>query len=100
MGTDEVLLVRLVQLGDQAYGVVEQREHVREGVAEEPRDPDRDIDPRPPQLGQRDRLEPGHPAGGGSQTGATPSRASTSPMSSPLVRIADVPQTDSPTDCG
>ena len=35
-----------------------------------------------------------------SQTGSTPSRASTSAMSSPLVRMAEVPQTDRPTDGG
>ena len=35
-----------------------------------------------------------------SQTGRTPSSASTSAMSSPEVRIAEVPHTESPTDCG
>ena len=35
-----------------------------------------------------------------SHTGRTPSSASTSAMSSPEVRIALVPHTDRPTDCG
>ncbi|COX48612.1 Uncharacterised protein [Mycobacterium tuberculosis] len=35
-----------------------------------------------------------------SHTGRTPSSASTSAMSSPAVRIAEVPHTDSPTDRG
>lgn len=35
-----------------------------------------------------------------SQTGVTPSSARTSPMSSPDVRIADVPHIDSPTERG
>ena len=35
-----------------------------------------------------------------SHTGVTPISASTSAMSSPAVRIAEVPQTDRPTDCG
>ncbi len=35
-----------------------------------------------------------------SHTGRTPSSANTSAMSSPAVRIADVPHTDSPTDGG
>ena len=35
-----------------------------------------------------------------SHTGVTPISASTSAMSSPAVRIAEVPHTDRPTDCG
>ena len=62
VGADEVLLVRLVEVGDQPYGVVEHGHHVREGVAEEAGDPYGDVDPRSLQLGQRDDLEVDHAA--------------------------------------
>ena len=57
VGADVVLLGGLVQAGDQPDGVVEQRDHVREGVAEEAADADGHVDARAAQLGQRDRLE-------------------------------------------
>ena len=44
-------------------GVVEHGHHVREGVPEEAADAHRDVDPRPAQLGERDRLQAGDPAG-------------------------------------
>ena len=56
-----VALGRLVEPGDQRHRVVEQRHQVREGVAEEARDAHGDVDPRPAELLQRDRLEPDHP---------------------------------------
>ena len=55
VGADVVRLVRLVQPGDQPDGVVQQRDHVRERVAEEAADPHGDVDPRPAELGERDR---------------------------------------------
>ena len=94
------MLVRLVQLGDQPDGVVEHRHHVREGVPEEARDPDGDVDPGPAQLRQRDHLQSTTRREASSQTGSTPISASTSAMSSPQVRMAEVPQTDRPTDRG
>ena len=64
VGTDEVGLVRLVEIGHHRHGVVEHRDDVGEGVPEEPGDADRDVDPRPAELLQRHRLQPGHPPRG------------------------------------
>ena len=100
MLADEVLLGRLVQRGDQPHGLVEQRDQVREGVAEEAADAADDIDPRPAQLGQRDDLDAEEAAVLLLPAGRTPSSASTSAMSSPWVRIALVPQMLMPTVSG
>ena len=53
VGADEVLVERLVEPGDQPDRVVEHRDHVREGVAEEAGDPHGDVDPRPAELLER-----------------------------------------------
>ena len=45
----------------ERHRVVEQVDQVREGVAEEARDADRDVDPRPAELLERDQLEAGDP---------------------------------------
>src|SRR6185295_15621914 len=42
---DEVQLVRLVTINDQAYGVVQHGHNVRKRVTKEARDANRDIDP-------------------------------------------------------
>ena len=52
----------LVQLGDGPDRVVEQRDDVRERVAEEAGDADRDVDAGPAQLVQRHDLEAGDAA--------------------------------------
>ena len=57
VGAHEVLVVRLVELGDQPHRVVEHRHHVREGVAEEAGDPHGDVDPRPAELLERDHVQ-------------------------------------------
>ena len=54
---DVVQLVGLVELADEAYGVVEQGDDVRERVAEEAGDPDRDVDSWTAELLQRQRFE-------------------------------------------
>ena len=53
-----------------------------------------------PELGQRHDREPGDPAGGVVPGGRQPISASTSAMSSPWVRMAEVPHTVSPTERG
>ena len=58
VAADVVVLVGLVEAGDQADGVVEHRDHVREGVAEEARDPHDHVDAGPAELGERDGLQP------------------------------------------
>ena len=72
-----------------------------EGVAEEPRHPQRDVDPGPAELGQRRsaRARSTRPLPRPTR-GRTPSSASASATSSPPVRIALVPHTTSPTDAG
>ena len=52
---DVVVLVGLVERGDRGDRVVEQPHEVREGVAEEAGDAHGHVDPRPAELGQRDR---------------------------------------------
>ena len=101
VGADVVVLGGLVEAGDELHRVVEHRHHVREGVAEEAGDAHGDVDARAAELVER-RSAPGSTTrrDASSQTGRTPSSASTSAMSSPAVRMADVPHTDSPTDCG
>ena len=54
---DVVVVVALVEGGDEPERVVEQVDDVRERVAEESRDADRDVDPRVAQLLQRDGVE-------------------------------------------
>ena len=101
VGPHVVVGVGLVQVGHQSYGVVEHRHHVREGVPEEAGDPYGDVDPGSAQLRQMAPTSRSTTRRDiSSQTGSTPSSASTSAMSSPDVRIADVPQTDSPTELG
>ena len=64
VGAHEVGLRGLVQAGDQPYGVVEQADDVREGVPEEARDAQRDVDTGAAELGERDRLQSVDPARG------------------------------------
>lgn len=52
-------LLRLVQLGDRLHRRIEQADQVGEGVAEEPGDPQRHVDPRAVQQGDREYLEIG-----------------------------------------
>ena len=59
---DVVVLGGLVETGDEPHRVVEHRDHVREGVAEEPGDAHRDVDARPAELGERYRLQIDHAA--------------------------------------
>ncbi len=54
---DVVVLVGLVEVGDQPHRVVEHRDDVRERVAEEAGDAHGHVDARPAELGQRDRLQ-------------------------------------------
>ena len=61
VGTHVVVVGGLVEVRDESHGVVEHGDHVREGVAEEAGDPHRDVDARPAELGQRNRLEAHHP---------------------------------------
>ena len=63
VGADVIRLVRLVEPGDQPDGVVQHGDHVRERVTEEAADPHGDVDARPAELGERDRVEPADPAG-------------------------------------
>ena len=49
---------RLVEVDDELDGVVDHRDDVREGVTEEPRDADGDVDARTPELLEADRFEP------------------------------------------
>ncbi len=60
MVADVVTVRRLVQRGDEAERLVQQRDEVREGVAEESRDPADDVDARPAQILQRYDLESGN----------------------------------------
>jgi hypothetical protein len=60
--SDEVQLAWLVSIGHETYGIVKHRHDVWERVAKEARDANRDIDPRPAQLGEIDRLKACHPA--------------------------------------
>ncbi len=55
-----VLAERLVQRDHRLAGLVEQRDQVREGVAEEAADPADHVDARAAQLGQRDDLDAQH----------------------------------------
>ena len=72
-----------------------------EGVPEEARDPQRDVDPGAAQLGQRDRLEARRPGPSRRpRSGRTPSSASASAASSPPVRMAAVPHSTRPTVVG
>ena len=59
----EVPLGRLVQRGDLPHRVVQQRDHVRERVPEEPADADRDVDAGSAELGQRDHFQAVDPPG-------------------------------------
>ena len=61
---DVVVLVGLVEAGHEADGVVEHRDHVREGVAEEAGDPHDHVDPGPAELGERDGFQPDDAARG------------------------------------
>jgi hypothetical protein len=58
--TREVLAKRLVQRDHHLAGLVEQRDQVREGIAEEAADPADHVDARAAQLGQRDDLDAQH----------------------------------------
>jgi hypothetical protein len=62
MGAQVVGLGRLAERRDRADGVIQQRDHVRERVPEEPGDAQRDVDPRSAEFGQGDDLEAGDPA--------------------------------------
>ncbi len=57
VGADVVLFGRFVEAGDQAHGVVEHGDDMREGIAEESRDAHGHVDPGPSQLGERDGLQ-------------------------------------------
>ena len=61
VSADVVVGVRLLEPRDELDGVVQQRDHVREGVPEEAGDPHRDVDPWTAQLGERDGPQAGHP---------------------------------------
>ena len=94
-----VVVGRLVVQGrHQPDGVVEQVDHAGEGVPEEARDADGDVDPGPAQLGQRHAPRGPRPVpSGGATPGRTPSRARASATSSPWVRMLAVPHTTRPT---
>ena len=62
VGAHVVVCGRLVEARHQCHRIVEHRDHVWEGVAEEPGDTHRDVDPRSAEFGQVDRLEIDHPA--------------------------------------
>ena len=60
MGADVVVLGCLVKACDELHRVVEHRDHVREGVAEETRDSHGDVDARAAEFGEPDRLQVHH----------------------------------------
>ena len=70
VGAQVIGLGRLAEPGHRADGVVQQRDHVRERVPEEPGDAQRDVDPGAAEFGQREDLEAGDPA-----RGVVPARA-------------------------
>ena len=73
----------------------------RKRVAEKAGDAQRHVDARPLQLRKRHDLDAGHPAADAPPTpGRAPISASACAMSSPPVRMFDVPQTDSATLSG
>lgn len=97
---DIIVLIRLVERGDELDRVIQHGDDVWERVPEEPGNPHGDVDPGPVQLGQRDRSEVDDASRRVVPHRPDPSSANTSAMSSPAVRIAEVPHTDRPTDCG
>ena len=80
VGAHVVAVGRLVQLGDRADRVVEQRDDVRERVPEEPGDAHRDVDARPAELRRaapprsRSPAATRRPTPGGSRAARAPRR--------------------------
>src|SRR5262245_64239151 len=60
---DGIVGFRLIELANGANCLVEELDLGREGIAEEARDAQGDIDARPAELGERDHLVAGHPPG-------------------------------------
>src|SRR5207244_4898355 len=62
VGPDVVELRRLVEAADELDGLVDKVDQMRECVAEEPADPQRDVDAGPAELGEGDGLHARDPA--------------------------------------
>jgi hypothetical protein len=92
--SDEVAFRWLVKPGDERDRVVEQRHQRRKRVAEEARDAQRDVDSRPAELVESDRLQAGDPP-----RLLMPYRPDAEQRQD-LAGIVAVPQTTIPTDSG
>ncbi len=57
VGAYVVVVVGFVEARDESHRVVEHRDHMREGVAEEAGDAHGDVDARAAEFGERDRLQ-------------------------------------------